>query len=58
MKHSLFACSPHNFDVCRCQDYIEIDAGAGGHREFCGSSYPKDPLLVGTGIQAAFVATS
>lgn len=35
--------------MCRCQDYVEIDTGAGGRSEFCGSSYPKEPLLVGTG---------
>ena len=37
-------------NVHRCQDYIEIDAGTGGHREFCGNSLPSKPLVVGTGM--------
>lgn len=33
----------------RCQDYIEIDAKAGGVKEYCGGSLPSQPYIVGTG---------
>ena len=35
---------------CRCQDYVTIDAGAGGSMEYCGNVVPPNPFIVGTGI--------
>ena len=34
----------------RCRDYIEINTGTGGTQEYCGSSLPSDPFIVGTGV--------
>jgi hypothetical protein len=34
----------------RCQDYVTIDAGAGGTMEYCGNVVPPNPFIVGTGI--------
>ena len=35
---------------CRCQDYVTIDAGAGGSMEYCGDVVPPNPFIVGAGI--------
>ena len=36
--------------IFRCRDYIEINTGTGGTQEYCGSSLPSDPFIVGTGV--------
>lgn len=49
-KYTYSVASTCDHGNCRCQDYVTIDAGAGGSMEYCGNVVPPNPFIVGTGI--------